>query len=645
MNRWAVFVIGLVVLGIPEGSFALEKWGVGEEGHSWGSVGTLTNLEEKGGGWIQPIEITGQNLSLEVHKRGGWVRGSHFTEPALNAGLNGDPKDGWGCTKFLAAIWNRGKVQFEDIHGERHDTDQFQDVTVMVDLGAPFGVDSLSFYTRAGFEDRLMEGYQIFVNEGSQVFTPPPPLRDLGRWKDTFRKELWYSWYPFVRDWKLLAEEKEVAEGVSRVDMSFPLETVRYIAINDYISLPDSVGWEIDEFEVWGKGFAMSGVYVSDVIDLGQMSNLGHIKWSASIEPETSVIIYTRTGRTPEPYLYYEKTGLGLTGETEVTQKKYNSLPVSKRGTTKFDTENWSSWSTPYPSTGDEPIVAPDPRRAFQFKIAFQSHSPLEKSQIHALAVEYSESPMAREIIGEMAPQEVAPGKVTTFRYVLLGIFDPGSTGFDALQISTPMEVDPNTIKDLRIDGLPAAFSTEVDAHSFTLRFPEHRVQAKGTADSVRIAFTFDCKVLTYGTRFSGKVFDTRTEEVPQHIVPGDAASDLETNDLIVTWALGGNLITNVDVSPKTLTPNDDGTNDVAWISYSLLQLSEPVLVWVSIYDLSGALVFELGEHQKNGVYAVSWDGGDDRGERVPAGIYIYRIFADTESGLYSRVGTIAVVY
>ena len=151
--------------------------------------------------------------------------------------------------------------------------------------------------------------------------------------------------------------------------------------------------------------------------------------------------------------------------------------------------------------------------------------------------------------------------------------------------------------------------------------------------------------MLTYGTRCSWKVFDTRTEEVPQHIVPGDAASDLEANDLIVTWALGGNLITNVTVSPKTLTPNDDGRNDVAWISYSLLQLSEPAPVWVSIYDLSGTLVFKHEKGQKSGVYTVPWDGRNDRGKRVPAGIYIYRIFADTESGLYSRVGTIAVVY
>ena len=70
-----------------------------------------------------------------------------------------------------------------------------------------------------------------------------------------------------VRNWKILDEEEEVGEdvlGVGRLDLPMTLEIVRYIAINDYISLPDSLGWEIEEFEVWGRGYAMAGAYISE---------------------------------------------------------------------------------------------------------------------------------------------------------------------------------------------------------------------------------------------------------------------------------------------------------------------------------------------------------------------------------------------
>ena len=282
-----------------------------------------------------------------------------------------------------------------------------------------------------------------------------------------------------------------------------------------------------------------------------------------------------------------------------------------------------------------------------QFRIDFQSSSPYARAKVDFLSIDYSTSLVAREVVGEVSPRLVSPGETTSFTYVLFAVFGPENSGFDAIRISTPVKVNPSTIRDLLIDGSPSPFSKEADYKGLTIHFPENRLPKRRvrTTDSVRVAFTFDSKVLMHGTRFEGKIFDSRTEEVPQDILPGDATPDLDTNDLIVGWRLGGDLITAVEVSSEVITPNGDGVNDAALISYGLLQLTLPTRVSVSIHDLSGPVIFERTEFQTSGLYSVQWDGRDERGRVVLPGVYVYRIVADVESGPQSQIGTIAVVY
>ena len=49
--------------------------------------------------------------------------------------------------------------------------------------------------------------------------------------------------------------------------------------------------------------------------------------------------------------------------------------------------------------------------------------------------------------------------------------------------------------------------------------------------------------------------------------------------------------------------------------------------VSLAVYDITGRLVKTLvDESQKSGVYRIQWAGLDDAGERVPSGIYFYRL-------------------
>jgi len=61
--------------------------------------------------------------------------------------------------------------------------------------------------------------------------------------------------------------------------------------------------------------------------------------------------------------------------------------------------------------------------------------------------------------------------------------------------------------------------------------------------------------------------------------------------------------------------------------------LPEPTQVSLRVYDISGRLVRELGRGERPaGTNAVSWDGRDEKGEKVASGVFLYRLEADHTS-------------
>ena len=64
--------------------------------------------------------------------------------------------------------------------------------------------------------------------------------------------------------------------------------------------------------------------------------------------------------------------------------------------------------------------------------------------------------------------------------------------------------------------------------------------------------------------------------------------------------------------------------NPTTTISYSLEKDSE---VSVNIYDISGKLISTLqNEYQTKGLHSIAWNGTDQHGLRVSAGIYFYQL-------------------
>ena len=74
-------------------------------------------------------------------------------------------------------------------------------------------------------------------------------------------------------------------------------------------------------------------------------------------------------------------------------------------------------------------------------------------------------------------------------------------------------------------------------------------------------------------------------------------------------------------------------------ISYDLPAAAQ---VSLKIYDLAGrrVKVLQEGVSEKPGRHDITWDGRDDSGRRVPAGVYLFRL----EAGGYSETRRMVLV-
>ena len=566
---------------------------VGNAQNPWEAMGTMENIDTTTDpGWMQPrrTEAT-ENLSLGAQGRGG---GMSTPQPSVRqAGNLNNMIDGDVNTVFDGS---RARQV-----GGRMD----------LDLGSIFGgVERIRFYPSPTFSDKFLKGYEVYINDGSAEM-------QIGG----------------VLQWTLV--EKAEKNTDSTVQMRIPSQYVRHVRIVFTTPLP----WEIAELEVYSRGFVPRANYTSEVIDLGGLANFGQLKWAAEEQPRASVHIFTRTGATPDPLKYYQLKEKGLkTEQTEVSADDYNSLKEAEREK-GLDAENWSPWSPVYTRASGEQVAFVEPRRYFQFKCEFASDFFTQGARLDSLAFEFSTPPVARFIWGEVGPLEVNAGEPTLFTYVVRAKIEESDTGFDALEIATPSRA---TIEELKIGGTAVAdFVQEIEDDRMVIRFPNHRV-----VDTTPVELSFEGAVLVYGTRFTGKVFDTQTAELPQPITAGDTSPDLPNDDLAVAVSLGETIVAGGRMVPNPFTPNGDGVNDLASIHYQILKLTKEVPITVAIYDLSGRLVRDLySGTDVSGIYALDWDGLDNSGRLVVPGLYLSRISVDADRGEGDKVALIAVVY
>ncbi|MFH1567877.1 MAG: gliding motility-associated C-terminal domain-containing protein [Gemmatimonadota bacterium] len=570
---------------------ATRKWVVGGTAHPWAVSGELEAVDATSEpGWIQPIRTTpSQNLALADGNR---VPLAYSLQPSIQSlGGLGYMIDGDPTTAF--------EMTLEATVGS----------SVILDLGAIFPVSQIRFYPRQDelHGDRFLRAYQVYVTDRS--LSPQGQIL-----------------------WDLIAPNWDNGESIVRLPVGN--RYVRDVRIQAVTNLQ----WEIAEWEVYGQGFAPSAVYTSEPIDLGGPANFGALTWAAESDPGGHVSVVTRSGTDPTPYTYYQlqRPEEGVVDTVEVARAVYNSLAESDRYRA-FDPQHWSFWSAPYSDSGQDVVVSPAPRRYLQFQIEFSSGTFTDRARVDSVVIEYSAPPVARAVIGEVSPALVPAGEMTTFRYAVTPTIEAGDTGFDALTVSTPLAA---RMGELWIDGVPSAHEAEVTDDALTVHFPLIRTSRS------RLEMTFDCQVLVFGTVFSGIVFDSRSAELPQEVVEGDASPALASNQLSVgITELGQEVLGGVRATPNPFTPNGDGVSDATAIRYQVRKLLLPGRVVVSLYTLAGARVWTRTLEQESGLYAVEWDGRRESGELVPPGVYLYRLSVSTASGGESQAGTVCVVY
>ena len=399
--------------------------------------------------------------------------------------------------------------------------------------------------------------------------------------------------------------------------------------------------WEVNEIEIYAKGFAEQATYISNILDFGQPMAWGNLRWAGRQDPKAQVLIQSRSGQDDDPDLFWRFTGRG-DEKTPVSRTEYAKLAVGEKAGTGYDQANWTFWSAPYAfaDSSGTPVVSMSPRRYLQLRVDFLPQDD-DGGQVDFLEVRAS-PPVATQLVGEVWPVKVKVGQVQQFIYVLRPTIGVDSGGFDRLEVNTAARLGPVT--QVRIGDEPVDYAVEAaEPHRVVVSIPRLTAQDSGALVEV----VFEAKVLRYGSAFSMRVWDSALPlEVPQSVQEGDATPAYEDNRVWVATRAEHQNVLQIEAGPAVLTPNGDEHNDVVGLGYSLVELTSPSWVVVAVWDLSGRRVRQVYEGLDGiGTYEQLWDGRDESGRLVPPGLYLYRVAVEVDHQTVEAVKLLHVAY
>ena len=468
-----------------------------------------------------------------------------------------------------------------------------------------------------------------------------------------------------------LAKVDQNFDAVITID--FPLQYLRFFRM---LVLPDHphkfTRYALAELEVYGRGFVPRARWLSQVIDMGDLANVGEVNFGLSTwrrdgeqlvespDAKAGVNIEIKTGLDDGPISYHSYNDLAQ--PVEVEKDVYAKLKprvwpwdppaVGWQGVIADDINNWSFWSPPIRVSGQRPRVPKG--RYIQLQIQLETEALWEFSRLDWITIETSPL-LADRIVGEVAAvdqlypdgkvPQVPAGEPTEFVLGLRAEFsDAGQQGFDAVRLSLP-----STGRVLELEmGEPLA-SVEPDSivnegSELAIYLPQ--IIGPDTSDELRLRL----ETTVYGAsdQLRAEVFTRQGGSLPQSVEDGDASDELGTDQLrvLVSSRSLESVLSDVVITPAVFTPQGDAINDQVAIEYTLFSVLNAVEVDVELLTLAGQRVRSLsGGVQGAGHHALQWDGRDEANQLVAPGVYLARIGANTDRGRVVRFGAVAVAY
>ena len=554
---------------------------------------------------IRPLERDPNfNIAPGIEEHGG-----EHVRPNVNVEVwDGDVSVAWVAASYLCGALSR--FFCVDDFGRQG--------TANINLGSPYLIDRIRIISGLTDPSKIVRTFRIYIApelpwKNRSLIDHPPP----------------YSpWVVEVRD-----NREQI------LDVPIPAhEDVEFVQVTVGEHGED---WEVNEIEIYAKGFVEQSTYISNILDFGQPMAWGNLRWSGRQDPKAQVLIQTRSGQDDDPDLFWRFTGRG-DEKTPVSRSEYADLAVGEKDGTGYDQANWTFWSAPYAfaDSSGTPIVSLSPRRYLQLKVDFLPQDD-DGGQVDFLEVRAS-LPVATQLVGEVWPVEAAVGQPQQFTYMLRPTIGGDSGGFDRLEVATAARL--GSVTQVRIGDEPVDYAVEVaDLHRLVVNLPRLTAQDSGALVEV----VFEAEVLRYGSTFSARVWDSdQPLEVPQSVQGGDASPVYEGNRVWVATKAEQQGVLQVWVAPTVLTPNGDRRNDTVGLGYDLLELTGAASVEVAVWDLSGRRVRQVYAGRDDvGAYERLWDGRDESGRLVPPGLYLYRISVEADHQTVQQAGLLHVVY
>ena len=211
------------------------------------------------------------------------------------------------------------------------------------------------------------------------------------------------------------------------------------------------------------------------------------------------------------------------------------------------------------------------------------------------------------------------------------------ASGFDRLAVESDTPVQFTSVAH---NGTTLDAQMDTTAGGFLVHLP-NRIRT----DQL-IELKFESSVFRQSTRFDVFLQDSRQHEsVRQRVDPGDATDLIESNTNIVSLPISRELLANMSLSSKAITPNGDGINDELTLEIALVNVLAPRPLRLRLYDLTGRPVYDRSEDSRAGQLDLVWDGRDSRGDWVAPGLYVLEILVEGDAGDEKVQALISVAY